>query len=64
MTAEEVRAEARRFGLAERTDVEDLRAALKTGLERRWLTENNDSIAAHNAWVEKNGLPLEKYRLF
>ena len=30
----------------------------------RWLEENRDAIESSNAWVEANGLPLEKYRLF
>lgn len=29
-----------------------------------WLAENGDKIAASNAWVEENGLPLAKYRMF
>ena len=31
---------------------------------RRFYVENREWIDAHNAWVEKNGLPLERYRLF
>lgn len=30
----------------------------------RWKRENADAIAASNAWVEKNGLPLARYRQF
>ena len=29
-----------------------------------WIEENRESIAASNAWVEKHGLPLAKYRRF
>lgn len=36
--------------------------ALEQG--RRWQEENKEGIAASNAYVEKHGLPLEKYRLF
>lgn len=31
---------------------------------RQWLAENADAIKSMNEWVEKNGLPLEKYRMF
>lgn len=31
---------------------------------RRWKEENAAGIAASNAYVEKYGLPLEKYRQF
>lgn len=30
----------------------------------KWLEENIVIIEAHNAWVEKNGLPLAKFRQF
>lgn len=30
----------------------------------RWLAENREALDAWNAWVEANGLPLEKMRLF
>lgn len=29
-----------------------------------WLEENREAIDACNAWVEKHGLPLAKYRPF
>ena len=41
-----------------------LRAAAKAERERLWKEENREAIEASNAWVEKNGLPLAKYRLF
>jgi len=31
---------------------------------RRWLEENREAIESSNAWVEKHGLPLAKYRPF
>jgi len=31
---------------------------------RKWLEENSEAIKSINEWVEKNGLPLEKYRMF
>lgn len=39
----------------------------KVGAEtraERWLEENREAIDGWNAWVEANGLPLAKYRLF
>ncbi|TPJ37930.1 post-segregation antitoxin CcdA [Mesorhizobium sp. B2-5-13] len=36
-------------------------AAEKT---RRWQEENKEAIESSNAYVERNGLPLAKYRLF
>jgi len=29
-----------------------------------WLKENREAIESSNAYVEKHGLPLEKYRMF
>lgn len=31
---------------------------------RKWLEENAEAMAAWQAWVEKNGLPLEHLRTF
>ena len=41
-----------------------IRAAAKTEQERRWKEENREAIEGWNRWYEKNGHPLEKYRLF
>jgi len=41
-----------------------LRAATKAEQERRWKEENREAFDYWNRWVEENGLPLEKYRLF
>ncbi len=41
-----------------------LSAALKKEREEQWIKENWDAIQSSNAWVEKHGLPLEKYRMF
>jgi len=30
----------------------------------RWKQENAEAIESSNAWVEANGLPLARYRLF
>ena len=42
-------------------------ALRRAGAEARraaWLAENREALAAHDAWIEENGLPLAKYRLF
>lgn len=41
-----------------------LRDATKAERSRRWQEENREAIEANNVWVEKNGLPLAKYRMF
>lgn len=50
----------------------NLSAALETGIRQaiagakggRWLSENAEAIAQYNKWVEKHGLPLDRYRQF
>ena len=41
-----------------------LATAVKLERERRWTEENRQAIEANNAWVEKHGLPLARYRMF
>ena len=41
-----------------------IRAATKAEQDRRWKEENREAFAYWNTWVEENGLPLAKYRLF
>ena len=41
-----------------------LRQEIAAERGRLWQAENAEGIAASNAYVEKYGLPLEKYRLF
>ncbi|WP_438750898.1 type II toxin-antitoxin system CcdA family antitoxin [Pararhizobium sp. O133] len=41
-----------------------IKQAVKAERERLWRIENADAIAACNEYIEKNGLPLAKYRLF
>jgi antitoxin CcdA len=38
--------------------------AIKRRKEEDWLAENRVALDSWNAYVEKNGLPLERYRLF
>lgn len=39
-------------------------ATVKEARVARWLEENREAIESSNAYVEKHGLPLAKYRLF
>jgi len=41
-----------------------LEAEVKKARAAAWVQENRAAIESSNAWVEKNGLPLAKYRLF
>lgn len=41
-----------------------LEEAVKKARADKWLEENREALDSYNAWVEKNGLPLEKHRLF
>jgi antitoxin CcdA len=41
-----------------------LKAAAKAERERKWIEDNRAAMEASNAWVEKHGLPLAKYRQF
>ena len=43
---------------------EGLARAVKSERERLWKIENAEAIAAENAYIEKHGLPLAKYRQF
>jgi antitoxin CcdA len=62
---EELVEEARALGLTLSAAAEaGLRAAVREEKGRRWLEENAEAIRSSNEWVEKNGLPLEKYRMF
>ena len=41
-----------------------LEEAVKAARAERWLEENRAALESSNEWMEANGLPLEKYRLF
>ena len=43
---------------------EGLTAAVKAEQGKRWKEENADSIRQYNEWIEKNGVPLARYRRF
>lgn len=57
--------EARSFGVNLSQAAEaGLRRAVKDARAATWKRENAKALEASNAWVEENGLPLEKYRPF
>ena len=37
---------------------------VREALRKAWVEENRAAMEAWGEWVEKNGLPLEKYRMF
>ena len=37
---------------------------VREAVREAWIEENREAMEASNAWVEKHGLPLEKYRQF
>jgi antitoxin CcdA len=41
-----------------------LRDAVRKQKAAKWLEENRAAIQSSNEWVEKHGLPLERYRQF
>lgn len=41
-----------------------VRAAIREAKENRWKSENTDAIESSNSFVDKHGLPLDKYRPF
>jgi antitoxin CcdA len=41
-----------------------LAAEVQAARKAKWLEDNSDAIAEWNEWVDKNGLPLARYRQF
>lgn len=37
---------------------------VRQAVRKAWIEENREAMEACNAWVEKHGLPLAKYRQF
>jgi antitoxin CcdA len=57
--------EAKRLGVnISLASARGLEQAVKAARAEHWLEENWEALESSNAWVEANGLPLEKYRPF
>jgi antitoxin CcdA len=41
-----------------------IKSAVRAEKERLWQVENADAIASYNRYIDENGLPLAKYRMF
>jgi antitoxin CcdA len=37
---------------------------IRQAVQEAWIEENREAIEGWNAWTEKNGLPLERFRAF
>lgn len=58
-------AEAKSLGInVSRACEAGLRAEIRRVTEERWQVANREAMAASNAWVERRGLPLARYRPF
>lgn len=57
--------ESRELGINISQACEDgLAAAVKAERGRRWKEDNAEAIRSYNEWIEKNGVPLARYRRF
>lgn len=57
--------EAKELGInVSRASEEGLAREVKAERERRFKEENAEAFEAWNSYVEKNGLPLERFRQF
>ena len=58
-----IEAKALRINISQAAEAGVARAVAERRAEL-WLQENGEAIESSNAYVEKFGLPLEKYRMF
>lgn len=57
--------EAKAHGLnLSRSAEAGIAAAVKEARQKAWLEENRDAFKAYDDYIDKHGLPLEKYRTF
>lgn len=58
-------AEAKELGVPLSAAAEaGVRQAVQDIKQAQWVKQNKDSLDSYNAWIERNGLPLEKARMF
>lgn len=63
--AEPLLTEAKSLGInVSQAAEEGLAKAVALKREERWIQENWDAIQSSNEYVERQGLPLAKYRMF
>ncbi len=63
--AESLLTEAKALGInVSQAAEEGLAKAVAMKREERWIRENWDAIQSSNEYVEQQGLPLAKYRMF
>jgi len=61
----ELVAQARKLGVSiSEASNQGLERAVKKAEAERWLKENKPALDSYNEWIEANGLPLERHRLF
>lgn len=61
----ELVAEAHEYGInVSRACEAGLEAQVRAERKRKWQEENREAIQDWNEWVDRNGLPLAKYRQF
>lgn len=57
--------EARSLGInLSQAAASGIAAAITQHRQARWVAENQDALQSSNAFVEQNGLPLDRYRHF
>lgn len=57
--------EAKSYGLNVSKSAEaGITAAVKEARAKAWLEENREALKAYDDYIDKNGLPLDEYRLF
>jgi antitoxin CcdA len=63
--SEDVLADARKLGInLSQACEQHLRELVRRERERRWRAEHTDFVAAYNATIEQDGLPLERWKTF
>lgn len=57
--------EARSLGInLSQAAASGIAAAVNQHRQARWVAENQEALQSSNAFVEQNGLPLDRYRHF
>ncbi|HWK47977.1 MAG TPA: type II toxin-antitoxin system CcdA family antitoxin [Stellaceae bacterium] len=63
--AEDLVAQAKQFDInLSRAAEQGIAAAVAEVRREHWRQENKAAIEGYNAWIDRNGLPLARYRQF